>query len=331
MEKQNIVGRFISWFERILGWFFLFLSLTVLALILLHEYFPTILDSIPLLKEIVERPNYLTFLLVALIFLELLREFLPKLEIISSNTAQIPRIEGDLNNLVVNFQSLVEKYTNQVDNLILLAKDKTVIIQPSKHPEIWEGFVNTYYVVNAPWLLEKFIETAKYEEMVKLHAKRYENEELKRVYYIFFKRNAFKNSIENFIDFMEKVVALNPITKEKVKVLILDKEAPKFSLFLGEKEFSFKTITDRAGVSKEVQDKKLIPYLILYIHEKPFIFRDGFPSWAVISSQGDLYNVLRTHVAELIHQAQENSTEYSLEEFIKLYKESIEGRKDVAS
>jgi hypothetical protein len=310
------ITRFLSFFEKLIAWFSVGLAIFILVLILLHEELPLILEKVPFMKELVEETDYLAFLIISLVFLFLVREILPTLEklifIISKQNAKIDKFEEvQAEDLKLNYK-IYNKLNAEIPNLITLALGKSSIIQPSKHPEIWEGFVNTYFVLNAPWQLEKFMETAEYQDMVKLHAHRYKNKNLKKTYYIFYTKTPFKDSIVNFVNFQKEVLKLNPEAASKIEVILIDGVAPKYSLFLGEKILTFKEFSKQASSTSST-----IPYLIIYFHEKPFIYKDGFPYWALISNQEDIFNVLKEYLLSLIHHARENAMEFNIEEFIK--------------
>lgn len=214
-----------------------------------------------------------------------------------------------------NFKKLNEK----LKEITRLLEGNSALIKPSKHPEIWDGFVNTYYVVNAPWQLERYMDSVKYKDMVKLHVERYKNPDFKKSIYIFFKNTKFKDSFRNFALFIKDVLQEYPEAAKKVKVLISEGDPVNYSLFLGEKKFRPEHTKFKSPAGEETLKKtdETISYSIVYIHDRPFTNRDGYPSWAVVSINSDINQVLRQYVEDLIHNS--DCREVPVSDFIERF------------
>jgi len=220
---------------------------------------------------------------------------------------------------VIAMELNLRKLNDKLKEIASLLEGNSTLIKPSKHPEIWDGFINTYYVVNAPWQLEKYMDSAKYKDMVKIHVERYKNPDFKKSVYIFFKGTVFKDSFRNFALFIRDVLAEYPEAVEKIKILISESSPVQYSLFLGEKKFHPEHTKFKPPVGgKEIQKpEETISYSIVYIHDRPFTNRDGYPSWAIVSINSDINQVLRQYVEDLIHNS--DCKEITVSEFIQQF------------
>jgi hypothetical protein len=290
----NSIEKSKEWKEKILV--IAIVILIPLAVLIVEFSNSGILSSIPFIKHIKQNPISLIFLVLSALFGTIYFLIVPKL---------------------LKLYLYITSLDPKLNELLLLSKGNSVVIEPSKHPEIWDGFINSYYVVNAPWQLEKYMENSKYEDMVDLHVKRYQNAKLKKTTYIIFKKNPFPNSTKNFAKFMEDILKKFPEAGKKIEIIEVDDEAPHYSLFLGEKEFK----PEHAKFKREeekAQDSKIVSYSILYINDKPFLNEDGFPNWAFISINSNLNEILKHYVRGIVHgrYKKENINDF-LERFSK--------------
>jgi len=258
---------------------YLLIALVIFAGVILELPEP-ILKFFPVLNKLKQSPLGLIFIILGLLYLLLYM-----------------RISPDVSAILAGIREL----NLHLKELSLISMGNSVVIEPAKHPEIWDGFINTYYVVNAPWQLEKNMDTVEYDEMVKLHAKRYMNPNLKRVIYIFFKENPFPNSLKNFSEFMKRVMEISPQAAEKVYVIEVDGKAPPYSIFLGEKKLSPEH--EKFKLKNKKEEMKTVSYSILYINERPFLTKDGFPHWAFLSINSKLNEILKYYVRNLEHES----------------------------
>ena len=220
---------------------------------------------------------------------------------------------------LINTEFGIKKLNKNLQELANLLKGNSILIRPSKHPEIWDGFVNTYYVVNAPWQLERYMDTVKYRDMVNLHVERYKNPDLKKSIYIFFKNTEFEDTFRNFAQFIKDILQEYPEAAKKVKILISEGDPINYSLFLGEKKFRPEHTKFKSPVGEKTLKKpdETISYSIVYIHDRPFTNRDGYPSWAVVSINSDINQVLRQYVEDLIHNS--DCQEIAVSDFIERF------------
>ena len=298
-EQVEKIVHFIN--ENLISFLLTTLFIALLLLSIVIPYFlgslGISLDKHPTLKALLEGKYYIkiafSFILTLLYFF-----ILPK---------------------VIGIEFNLKKLNEKLKEITSLLEGNSALIKPSKHPEIWDGFVNTYYVVNAPWQLERYMDTMKYRDMVNLHVERYKNPDLKESIYIFFKNTEFKDSFRNFAQFIKDVLQEYPEAAKKIKILISEGDPVNYSLFLGEKKFRPEHTKFKSPVGEKTLKKpdETISYSIVYIHDRPFTNRDGYPSWAVVSINSDINQVLRQYVEDLIHNS--DCREIAVSDFIERF------------
>jgi len=144
-----------------------------------------------------------------------------------------------------------------------------------------------------------------YNKVIDNYIKRYSKNEVISLNYIFFEKSIYENSIENFLKFAKIALKKSNVLKNKIKVILIKEEAPKFSLFVGHKKnFNLK------------QNNKYT-YSIIYINDKPFVNSNGVPNLAFVSVDEDLNNIMLSYAKQVFHQ---NNNVFTIEEFIKHYK-----------
>ncbi len=274
----DIIENFKNWVEKIFA--VLVVVLSLLAALVVEFNNSEVLSFIPGIDYIKREPVAIVLFVLSALFMTVQFFIVPKL---------------------LKLHHHIESLNPKFEELLMLSKGNSVVIEPSKHPEIWDGFVNSYYVINAPWQLERYMENTKYEDMIDLHVKRYQNENLKKTTYIVFKRTPFSSSIENFAKFMEDVLNKFPGANEKIEVIEVENdEVPHYSLFFGEKEFKPEYIKFKND-KRDLEDSKTVSYSILYINDKPFLNKDGFPNWAFISVNSTLNEILKHYIRSIVH------------------------------
>lgn len=178
-----------------------------------------------------------------------------------------------------------------VSNFRFFQDARIVSVQPSVTPEIWDGFISDYYAINAPWLVEQ-ASSVDYGELVHTHARRYLNPEFGTAYYVFFRRGPagsyFPQAVSRFRKFASLLLAQEPSAAEKVKVLIVEKEAPALTLFLGKKRL--------VGEGRsEIRD-----VAIYYVNQPPLVRENGFPARAFVSIDPSVNTILEQFSRELV-------------------------------
>jgi len=197
-------------------------------------------------------------------------------------------------------------------DLSLLASGNSIFIEPHKHPYIWEDFVGNYYAINAPWLLEEN-SNEKYEEMIEKHKQRYINDKMIKTYYVFFTKTEYKGSVERFYKFIKSLYLQIPdIIDKKIKIIIIDDEAPKYTLFVGEKPKN--VIIENKY--KSLDSKDYLDYSILYLADDPFMTEGGMPNWCIVTINSPLNKILLEQARKYVF-----SNKFS---YIKLEDKNIE-------
>jgi hypothetical protein len=138
---------------------------------------------------------------------------------------------------------------------------------------------------------------------VDVHIARYQNPEFNQATYIFFTSGEegkyFPNALDRFKNFSRRMLEKNPSIANKIRVCIINKPAPAFTIFSG-----YKT-------SAESTDNMKYSYAIIYINEKPLISKQGIPRWAFISTDSKLNSSLDDYIKD-------TSTDYELISLKKL-------------
>jgi len=286
MEKSLLdwFRKFLEWLESLIFWIALIIGILAFIQMFLEDFGLKI--HIPFISEIIENNiNIFILVIVAFILKTLLLIIKPDLQ--------------KLNDIVKQLYVWLLDFSKFINN-------KTVFIEISKHPEVWDSFVNTYYVVNAPWQLEFHMKNSQTQDLVKIHAKRYCRNDLKKVYYIFFKNSLENGSLKNFYSFIKEVRKICPLTDEKIEIILLtEREPPPFSLFVGEKSNLF---------------GEVIPYSIIYIHAYPFLYKNGVPSHVIVSTEEKIYLLLSNYIEKLLYEditKENNIMRFKLHDFIK--------------
>ncbi|WP_316858684.1 hypothetical protein [uncultured Cohaesibacter sp.] len=192
--------------------------------------------------------------------------------------------------------------TNQIlSNFTFFQSARTTSVAPTEHPEIWEGFIGNYFAVNAPWLLETS-DDQQLESMVEVHAARYSEPQFGKAFYVFYSKGArgcyFPKAVSRFVMFGKCLMEKNPEVSSKIRVLLLDEDAPAYTLFLGDKMLSFEGSLHKEKVS------------VFYVNQKPLVRETGFPNIAFVSIDTKLNSIFEQDANRII---QEN-----LESFIDL-------------
>lgn len=183
---------------------------------------------------------------------------------------------------------------------------RIVSVQPSESPEIWDGFISDYFAINAPWLVEQ-ASVVDYSALVETHARRYCNPEFGTAYYVFFRSGAsglfFPEAINRFRKFATAMCKQAPEAARKVKVIVLDDDAPALTLFMGKKRL--------VGEGRsEVRD-----VAIYYINQAPLVRPNGFPATAFVSIDRKLNAIFEQFSRGLVEDRIEDFM--SLEEFLR--------------
>jgi|GEM_PF-6760413 len=195
----------------------------------------------------------------------------------------------DNENLISGFNSLQAK----VSDAFLFSKGNVTVVRPANEPTIWIGFKKKMYALNPPLKMNK-ASISDYSEMVASHAKRFNDSEFNVAHYIFFTKGEdgryFINALDDFIAFMKDVRKLSIHVNEKVKVTIVDEDAPGFTFFVGEK----------AMVTAQGQHK--CSYAITYVNEVPLVYKNGFSNWAFISLNEEYNTTLENYCLDIVNR-----------------------------
>ncbi|WP_455756826.1 hypothetical protein [Sulfurimonas sp.] len=222
----------------------------------------------------------------------------------------------------INTENIDKKLTTtniKFDDLLTISKGKVSAIEPKKEPHIWNNFVGDFYAVNAPWKLEENIEVG-YEKIIDEYIDEYANEKINNVYYVFYESSNYPKAIDRFSKFIEIAMKKSKFLKEKIKVIVLPEQAPEFSLFFGYKTNFAEHRNLSNKISKEDPNEKF-SYSIIYIGDKPFINKNGMPSWSFVSVDNAMNNVIENYIEQLVHN---NDEVLTIEEFLKKYKKQQE-------
>lgn len=204
------------------------------------------------------------------------------------------------------------KVTNtKFDDLLLLSKGNISAIDPKKEPQIWSNFHGTFYAVNAPWKLEENAEIG-YDAIVDEYIKDYEKENLTKLIYVFYEKSNYPNAINKFANFIKIVSKESTMVKNKLNILFIKEEAPRFSLFFGYKsKFSHSKQNNKF---KDDKDSNLHSYSVIYMNDKPFVNKNGSPNWVFISADKSLNNVIENHIHQV---ANDNEELMTVDQFLK--------------
>lgn len=230
--------------------------------------------------------------------------------------------------LEIDLESINNKLrkTNlKLNDFFLLASGNSIFIKPEEHPYIWEDFVGSYYAVNAPWVLEKNSKE-EYEKMIEKHKFRYLDERMINTYYVFFTKSKYKDSLKNFYSFIKRIYEEIPdVLDKKIRIIIVDEEAPNYTLFIGEKPKN--VIIEHKYKSIDKVNNDYVDYSILYISDKPFVTNVGMPNWSIVTINSPLNEVLINQVKNYIFSDEysyfklNGEVEIKVSEFIKNFEQ----------
>lgn len=160
-------------------------------------------------------------------------------------------------------------------------EDRLIVsIKASDHTEIWDGFVGTFYAVNAPWVVDGLSDRSRVQ-LLETHAKRYSSGACNAIYIYYTNghpRAYYPNATANAAQFWKDMAPLAPAALDHISVLMATEPAPNYTLFVGSKKSA------TSGQTRLVS--------IIYVGSWPFTHVKGDTNRALVCFDQALNRVL---------------------------------------